>query len=99
MHDYEQAANHDNDSIISTKNLFEPLSEDNPHVFGSFNAEQDGVLFQGVGSYIDPANKFAFPILRAETSSFSMSRKDTSEISELSGEQLILVGGYQTRQN
>ena len=74
--------------------MFEPLNNHNNHVFATFSGDEDGVLFQGVGAYIDPANKFAFPILRAEASSFSMSRKDTSEISELSGEQLVLVGGY-----
>mmetsp|Transcript_118683 Transcript_118683/g.165371 ORF Transcript_118683/g.165371 Transcript_118683/m.165371 type:complete len:193 (+) Transcript_118683:160-738(+) len=97
MHDYEQAVNHDNDHIISTKNIFEPLQKENPHLFGSFDNTDSGVFFQGIGGLIDPNNKFVFPILRAEPTSFSMSRKDTSDISNLSGEQITLVAGYQTR--
>ncbi len=68
-------------------------------VFDRFANESQGVSFQGVGAVLDPSNKFAFPILRAESTTVSINpeKKERSEGDSqvvVSGEQLTLVAGY-----
>ena len=47
---------------------------------------------------MDPANQFVFPILRAESTTVSVFDSE-DKISDVSGEQLTLVAGFQTRYN
>ena len=98
MRDYQQEANHGSDQVVTSRNMFQPLAE-NEHLFGKFDQQSQGVHFQGIGAVIDPKNKFVFPVLRAEKTSFSVNRKDINQVSSYSGEQLTLVAAYQTRQN
>ena len=70
-------------------------------VFDKFD-NSSGVIFSGCGSYLDQSNQFVFPILRAESTTVSVSEEnegEPSKISNTSGEQLTLVAGYQTRYN
>ena len=86
---------------MQSKNLFSPLTDYRVPVFDKFD-NSSGVLFEGVGSYLDPTNQFVFPILRAESTTVSVSESNneaTVQTSDLSGEQMTLVAGYQTRYN
>ena len=88
---------------VTSKNLFQPLTDLNSPIFDRFDNSSAGVVFgNGVGAYLDPNNQFVFPILRAEQSTVSVSNATKDEdmrISSTSGEQLTLVAGYQTRYN
>ena len=73
-------------------------------VFDTFDERSDGVSFSdGIGMLLDPTNEFVFPILRAESTTVSVlppkKEGDQAKISDVSGEQLTLVAGYQTRYN
>ena len=68
-------------------------------VFDKIESSNDGVLYSGIGSLLDPDNQFVFPILRAEKTTVSVTSLDTSDetpykISQVSGEQLTLVAGF-----
>ena len=73
-----------------SQNFFEPLRKE---VNSLFTIPETPIAFSGVGLNLDPKNNFAFPILRAEPSTFSFN-PEQSEISKVSGEQLTLVAGY-----
>lgn len=62
-----------------------------------FSASGEGVLFEGVGQVLDSENKYVFPILSAETSSFSATPEQ--KFSDTQGEQITLVSGFQSRTN
>lgn len=83
---------------MASKNLFSPLTELNLPVFDRFDNSSAGVQFNGIGSFLDPTNQFVFPILRAESTTISVFDSE-DQISDLSGEQLTLVAGFQTRYN
>ena len=94
----------ENQSFITSKNLFEPLVNLDTPIFDKFPGDSDGLLFSGVGSLIDPDNQFVFPILRAEASTVSVTDLNISEdipskVSAVSGEQLALISGFQSRYN
>lgn len=58
------------------------------------------VGFQGIGHTLDPENPYVFPILRAESSTYSkQDYKDFKEVSKVGGQQLSLVSGYQSYSN
>ena len=61
------------------------------------------MLVKGIGSVLDKSNRMVFPILRAESTTFSITDLEATEeilpISDVSGEQLTLVAGYQSRSN
>ena len=90
---------------VTSKNIFQPLTNLEVPVFDRFenNNSSAGVVFDGVGTYLDPENQFVFPILRAESTTVSVGEGkeegDPVRISNTSGEQLTLVAGYQTRYN
>ena len=88
---------------VTSKNVFQPLTDLNSPVFDRFDNSSSGVVFNsGIGAYLDPANQFVFPILRAEQTTVSVANateKEPIKISQTSGEQLTLVAGYQTRYN
>lgn len=83
---------------MTSKNLFQPLTDLSQPVFSRFDNSSSGVVFgKGIGAYLDPENQFVFPILRAEQSTVSVANeteKEPFKISGLSGEQLTLVAGY-----
>ena len=89
---------------VASKNLFPPLSDDlNRPIFDKLTGD-DGLIFSGIGAVLDPDNKFVFPIVRAESTTVSRTDLQTdenieSQISAVSGEQLALVAGYQSRYN
>jgi len=72
-------------------------------VFDRFANSSLGVSYNGIGSVLDPSNQFVFPILRAESTTISVNDAKTDDDKstevEISGEQLTLVAGYQTRYN
>jgi hypothetical protein len=80
---------------VFSKNLFSPFLHESK---GIFSQSEKPVAFTGVALTLDPSNTFAFPILRAEKSTFSFN-PEQNEASRISGEQLTLVAGYQTRKN
>jgi hypothetical protein len=82
-------------NVVFSKNFFEPFTTTSK---GIFSQSEKPIAFSGVGQVLDPSNKFVFPILRAEQSTFSFNQ-DKNEISKVSGEALTLVSGYQTRKN
>lgn len=87
---------HMNDNVVMSKNIFKELTDLQTPVFSL----TDPVAFKGIGHSLDPENKYIFPILRAEASTTSKLTKDKShKSSSLSGEQLTLVSGMQTRSN
>lgn len=104
---FEEGADHSH--YIASKNLFERLTDLETPVFDKFDHHGDGLIYSGIGGIIDPANKFAFPILRAEATTKSVTTLEvgsdsdageiSSQISDVSGEQLALVSGVQTRYN
>ena len=65
---------------------------------GIFSEPQHPIVYQGLGLTLDSSNSMVFPILRAEPTTFSYS-SEKDEVSTVSGEQLTLVAGYQTRIN
>ena len=78
-------------SHIASKNLFEPLVNLDTPIFNGFSADSDGLLYSGIGSILDPENQFVFPILRAESTTVSVTDVEVSEeipsqISAVSGE-------------
>lgn len=85
-------------SSVASRNLFAPLTDLDLPVFDKFANNSIGVKFNGIGAYLDPKNQFVFPILRAESTTVSVVAEEGS-ISDVSGEQLTLVAGYQTRYN
>ncbi|CDW86938.1 dolichyl-diphosphooligosaccharide--protein glycosyltransferase 48 kda subunit-like [Stylonychia lemnae] len=96
VRDYEHSRIYTNENnLVVSKNLFTPFKKESN---GIFTVPETSIAFTGVGLNIDQANNFAFPILRAEKSTFSFN-KENNEVSKLSGEQLTLVAGYQTRKN
>jgi hypothetical protein len=53
---------------------------------------------------LDDSNQFVFPLLRAEKTTYSATQYEPtddnpSRVSDVSGEQLVLVAGYQSRNN
>ena len=80
-----------------------PLYENVNPVFSKPCEKSKGVSFRGIGSVLDKSNRLVFPILRAESTAMSVTDLDASSdidpISAVSGEQLTLVAGYQTRSN
>jgi len=75
---------------VTSKNLFQPLTDLSTPVFDRFDNSSSGVVFtNGIGAYLDPQNQFVFPILRAEQSTVSVANeteKEQFKISGLSGE-------------
>ena len=59
--------------------MFEPLTRLDQPVFDRFSEEGDGLLYSGIGSLLDPNNKFVFPIIRAESSTVSITNLEKSE--------------------
>ena len=82
---------------MASKNIFQPLTELTTPIFDRFANSSAGVQFTGEGAYLDPKNEFVFPILRAEAT--TVSAHPEKGASGLSGEQLTLVSGFQTRYN
>ena len=74
---------------MSSKNIFSPLTSgalDLP-VFDRFDNSSAGVLFEGIGSYLDPQNQYVFPILRAESTTASVLLGNEGNVtSNVSGE-------------
>ena len=88
------------DNLSWSKNQFEPLVGDK-NVFTKLNRP---VMFEdGVGMLLDSEknNQHVFPILRADQGAFSYnpSGPERKETGIISGNQLTLVAGYQTRYN
>lgn len=79
-----------------SSNFFEPFRTTSKGIFSS--SEKPIALNGGLGQTVDPDNQYAFPILRAEQSTFSWN-SDKSEVAKSSGEAITLVSGYQTRGN
>ena len=78
-------------SHVTSKNLFEPLVNLDTPVFDSFETDGDGLLYSGIGAILDPENQFVFPILRAESTTVSVTDLDISDeipskVSAVSGE-------------
>jgi len=61
-----------NDDVVMSSNIFKELTDLQTPVF----TLDHPVAFKGIGSVIDTNNKYAFPILRAETSTTSKNFKD-----------------------
>ena len=58
------------------------------------------MAFQGIGSVLDESNRYVFPILRAEATTMSVTHlEDDDDAPTVSGEQINLVAGYQSRYN
>ena len=76
--------------MINSKNVFMPLYENVNPVFSKPCEKSKGVSFRGIGSVLDKSNKHVFPILRAETTTMSITDLDASSeldpISSVSGE-------------
>jgi len=81
--------------LISSRNVFKPLSSHNQPVFTA----DSKVAFQGVGMTLDPQNSYVFPILHGEQSTMSRHIDTKDENSPNTGEQLSLVAGYQSLNN
>jgi len=77
------------ETIITSSNLFTPLLQHQVPVF----TQVKSVGFQGIGQTLDGTNPFVFPILSAESSTFSLNPDDNS-FSSTNGAQLTLVSGY-----
>ena len=88
---------------MSSQNIFQPLYENANPIFNKLNDQSGGVLVKGIGSVLDKSNRMVFPILRAESTTFSITdlepTEETQPVSNVSGEQLTLVAGYQSRSN
>eukprot|EP00347_Sterkiella_histriomuscorum_P002855 403366536 len=96
VRDYENEKIHNTENnVVFSKNFFEPFRKGSNSLFTN---PETPIAFSGVGLNLDPKNTFAFPILRAEPSTFSFN-SEQNEVSKKSGEQLTLVAGYQTRKN
>ena len=84
--------------MVSSQNIFQPLYQNINPVFTKPTDQDGGVLVRGIGSVLDKSNRMVFPILRAESTTISITDLDPSEdvlpISDVSGEQLTLVAGY-----
>lgn len=81
--------------VAWSKNMFKPLYEDKQ----IFTTLKRPVLFpEGVGSVLDTPenNPHVFPILKADSSSYSFNPEapNRAETGLVSGEQLTLVAGY-----
>ena len=81
--------------MVHSRNFFHPFKTTSR---GLFTQHEKPIAFSGVGQIIDSSNKFVFPILRAESSTFSFNA-EKNEIAKVSGESITLVSGYQTRNN
>ena len=83
--------------VAWSSNLFEPLER----VFSKI--DRPVLIEDGLGSVIDSNknNQHVFPILRADRGSFSYNSNAEArrETGIVSGEQLTVVAGYQTRYN
>ena len=85
---------------MSSANLFHPLSSNQNPVFTPLS--ENKVAFQGIGSVLDQNNRYVFPILRADQTTMSVTSlvdPDSPAFSSVSGEQLTLVAGFQSRYN
>jgi len=61
-----------NDDVVMSKNIFRELTDLETPVF----TLNEPVAFKGIGSSLDPENKYVFPILRAEASTTSRNYRD-----------------------
>lgn len=78
-----------NDGIIPTKNII--------NIPKLFKRPQKHILYEGIGMDLDPQNKYIFPILKADDTSYSINTQ-TGEV-YTNGERIKLVSGYQARNN
>ena len=82
-------------ATVHSKNFFEPFTTTSK---GIFSQNEKPIAFSGVGQIIDSSNQYVFPILRAESTSFSFN-EEKNEVAKVSGDAITLVSGYQTRNN
>jgi len=69
VRDYEHTKIYSNENnLVMSKNFFTPLKQESK---GIFTTDGSSIAYTGVGLNLDPKNTFAFPILRAEPSTFS----------------------------
>jgi hypothetical protein len=80
---------------VQSKNFFEPFTSTSK---GIFSQSEKPIEFSGVGQILDSSNQYLFPILRAESSTFSFN-EEKGEVARASGDAITLVSGYQTRNN
>ena len=89
--------------VIGSRNLFKTLTENQNPVFSPLSEKSGNIAYKGIGSVLDQSNRYVFPILRGESTTMSMTdiepTDEVSTISNVSGEQLTLVAGYQSRYN
>ena len=79
----------ENENIIATKNII--------NIKNIFTSPSSPILFEGLGMDLDPQSKYVFPILRADSSAYSINSQ-TGEVYS-NGERIKLVVGYQARNN
>lgn len=74
--------------LVGSTNLFRSLTEISSPIFSPLGEES--VAVKGIGSVLDESNKYVFPILRAESTTISVTNQEASDeidpISSVSGE-------------
>lgn len=79
------------------------MTENQNPVFSPLCEKSGSIAYKGIGSVLDQNNRYVFPILRGESTTMSVTDLEPSDevpsISSVSGEQLTLVAGYQSRYN
>ena len=92
-----------NGEVLMSNNFFKPLVSTSTPVFSATNETQ--IAFSGIGSILDRENQFVFPILKAKSNTYSATHYETTtetgeqKFSDVQGEQLTVVAGYQSRSN
>ena len=85
--DYDSISSSVRDDVILSQNVWSPVSK-------TVTSITKPVIFNGVGFDIDENNEYAFPILKA-----SALTHNSDERIKATGEDINLVGGYQSRLN
>jgi hypothetical protein len=94
LFDVESTYEHNKSPVITSSNVFKPLSNLSQPVF----TQDSKIKFQGIGQTLDKGNEFVFPILHGEISTQSREIEGIEKSSNI-GEQLTLVSGYQSLNN
>lgn len=85
--DYDSISSSVRDDVIISQNVWSPISK-------TVTSITKPVVFNGVGFDIDENNEYVFPILKA-----SALTHNSDEWIKATGEEINLVGGYQSRLN
>ena len=101
LYDSENEFSRSNSDAIFSSNIFEPLTDTSKQSQKTFSRPQKSnpIAYSGIGQINDPNNQFVFPILRAEQSTYSFNKGIEQLANTKSGEEIVLVSGYQTRHN